>query len=96
MGYAEDMWGFSWKRFLMTLGVSVGVWLISGFVQALTNKGEFGSYIFGIGCELSGYPIALCISNNDRIKLFLVIIVNIVLWFWVIHLFWGFFEKRRS
>lgn len=88
------MLGFSKKRFFITLGLSVVVWLVSGLIQALTNKGEFGSYVFGTGCELTGYPIALCISSNDKVKFFLVIIANIVLWFWVIHLFWHWFEKR--
>lgn len=82
------------KRFFITLGLSIAVWLASGLFQALTNKGEFGSYIFGTGCELTGYPVALCISNNDRVKFLLVIFANVLLWFWVIHLFWKWFEKR--
>mgnify|MGYP001599512942 FL=1 len=65
------MLGFSWKRFFITLGLSVVVWLVGGLIQALTNKGEFGSYVFGTGCELTGYPIALCISSNDKIKFLL-------------------------
>lgn len=90
------MLGFSKKRFLVTLGLSVVVWLISGFVQFLTNKGEFGSYVFGQGCELTGYPIALCILSNDKIRFFSVVLTNIFLWVWVLHFAWRFIEKRKS
>lgn len=90
------MWGFSKKRFLIVLGLSVMIWVVSGFVQVFTNRGEFGSYVFGTGCELTGYPISLCVSANDRPKLILVIIANVTLWFWVTHLFWNWFNKRSS
>lgn len=95
LGFMKFM-GFSKKRFFITLGLSVGVWLVSGFVQVLINKGEFGSYVFGTGCELTGYPISLCISNNDRQKFILIVLANIMFWFWVIHLFWHWFEKRDN
>ena len=88
--------GFSKKRFFLTLGLSILVWLVSGFIQVLTNKGEFGSYVFGTGCELTGYPIALCISSNDRTKFLLVVIANVMLWFWVLHFAWNWFEKRHD
>lgn len=94
--YAGSMLGFSWKRFLITLGLSIGVWLVSGFIQALTNKGEFGSYVFGVSCELTGYPIALCVSSNDKIRFSLVVIANVMLWFWVLHFVWSFFQKRSK
>lgn len=85
------MLGFSWKRFLVTLGISVGAWGISGVVQALIGFSDYFTIFHS--CSLTGYPIALCISSNDQIKVVLVSGVNIVLWFWVIHLFWGWFRR---
>lgn len=90
------MLGFSKKRFFITLGLSILIWLISGFVQVFLNKGEFGSYVFGTGCELTGYPVALCVSENDKFKFFLVLLLNIILWFWVLHFGWKWFEKRNN
>lgn len=89
------MLGFSKKRFLITLGLSVVVWLVSYITQGVTNKGEFGAYIFGASCELTGYPIALCIPSFQKAKLVGTYLVNILIWFWVIHLFWSWFEKRK-
>ncbi len=85
------------KRFLVTLGLSVVVWLVSGIVQLLIQKDTVsGFFSFGGSCEITGYPIALCISSHDQTKFILISITNIVLWFWVIHLFWNWFEKRRN
>lgn len=88
------MLGFSKKRFLITLGISVVVWLVSGLVQMLTGFSDYFTVFHK--CSLTGYPIALCISSNDQTKVILVSIVNIAIWFWVIHLFWGWFQKRES
>ncbi len=82
------------KRFLITLGLSISVWLVSGLVQAVTG---FSSYFTVFHkCSLTGYPIALCISSNDQIKVVLVSVANIIIWFWVIHLFWSWFKKRGN
>lgn len=82
----------SMKRFLLTLGLSVVIWIVSGILQAFI---QFTNYFTVFhSCSLTGYPIALCISSNNQVKIVLVSVVNIVLWFWVIHLFWNWFEKR--
>lgn len=88
------MFGFSWKRFFVTLGLSVVVWLGSGLVQALTGFSNYFTVFHR--CSLTGYPIALCISSNDQTKITLVSIINIVIWFWVLHFAWNWFEKRGS
>lgn len=90
------MMGFSKKRFFITLGLSILIWVVSGLAQALFNKGEFGSYVFGSGCELTGYPIALCVSINERAKFTLVLLANIIIWFWISHFIWKWFEKRDN
>lgn len=95
--YAGSMWGFSWKRFFVTLGVAVGVWVVSGIVQLIIQEDTVsGLFSFGGSCEITGYPIALCISSNNQMKFILISITNIILWFWVIHLFWNWFEKRHN
>lgn len=90
------MWNFSKKRFFITLGLSILVWLISGLVQMLLNKGEFGSYVFGTSCEITGYPIARCVSSYLKLEIILNYLINVIFWFWVIHLFWGWFQKSRN
>jgi len=90
----KNMLGFSWKRFLITLGLSMVVWVISGIVQALVGFSNYFTIFHS--CSLTGYPIALCISSNDQIKVVLVSGVNIVLWFWVLHFAWNWFEKRGN
>jgi len=89
-------WNFSRKRFFLTLGLSILIWLVSGLAQVLLNRGEFGAYIFGMGCEITGYPIAQCVSSNQTLRILLTYIVNVFFWFWVIHLFWGWFNKRGN
>lgn len=88
------MFGFSKKRFFITLGLSVVVWGASGVLQGLLGFSNYFTVFHS--CSLTGYPIALCVSSNDQAKVILVSVVNIILWFWVMHFIWGWFEKRRS
>lgn len=89
------MFGFSKKRFFITLGLSVLVWVISAIIQAYVT---FGKYIgtFTTGCQVSGYPIDVCSLQGPNVSSKFVIILNILFWFWVIHLFWGWVEKKSS
>ncbi len=89
------MLGFSKKRFLVTLGLSVVVWLVSAVIQAYIT---FGQYLgtFSSGCQVTGYPIDVCSLRGPNIPAILVIFLNIFIWFWGIHLFWGWFQKRES
>ncbi len=88
------MMGFSKKRFLVTLGLSILVWVISGILQAVTGFSNYFTIFHS--CSLTGYPIALCISSNDSMKANLISLVNIVIWFWVLHFSWKWFEKRNN
>ncbi len=95
--YAKFMWGFSKKRFFVTLGISVGVWVISIVIQfTFTTEVKYGLFIFAKSCELTGYPIAQCISEHNKGLIYLTYFINISFWFWVIHLFWGWFQKRNN
>lgn len=92
------MLGFSKKRFLITLGLSVGVWIVSMMVQFFF-KGDninYGFFIFAKSCEVTGYPIARCLPDYDKGAIYLTYFINLFFWFWVIHLFWGWFQKRNN
>ncbi len=92
------MWGFSKKRFLITLGISVGLWIISVIVQFLfkSDNVQYGFFIFAKSCEVTGYPIARCIPYYDKGQIYFTYVINILSWFFVIHLFWNWFDKRSK
>lgn len=89
------MLGFTKKRFFVTLGLSVAVWLITAIFQAF---GTFGKYVsmFSSGCQVTGYPVDVCMIEGPNIPPIVVIIVNILFWFWGIHFFWSFFKGRSE
>ncbi len=94
--YAGNMWGFSKKRFFITLGLSVVVWLVSIMVQFFL-KGDnvkYGFFIFSKSCEVTGYPLARCIPDYDKGQIYLSYLINIFFWFWVIHLLLGKWFKK--
>jgi len=92
--YAKSMLGFSKKRFFLTLGLSILVWVISGVIQAVIGFSDYFTIFHK--CSLTGYPIALCISSNNQVKVVLVSVVNVVFWFWVIHIFSGFLFRSKK
>ncbi|OGE32126.1 hypothetical protein A2631_03345 [Candidatus Daviesbacteria bacterium RIFCSPHIGHO2_01_FULL_44_29] len=84
------------KRFFVTLVLSFLVWFVSIFVQAFTAYNA-PLTLLGSGCQLTGFPVALCIYTSDIGAPFWSIhILNVVIWFWVIHFFWGFFSKKKT
>lgn len=90
------MWGFSKKRFFITLGLSVGVWVVSMFMQAIFTLDDLTTNfsLLGSSCEVTGYPIALCLDKNKMGIVVLIYLINIGIWFWIIHFLWGLFSKR--
>lgn len=88
------MWGFSKKRFFITLGISITVWFVSTIVQAMINYNVSFS-LFGSTCTITGFPIATCLyDSKGEVPAWGVALFNIFIWFWVIHLFWNWFDKR--
>lgn len=90
------MFGFSWKRFLVTLGVSVGVWVVTNFVQLFSSSWPAGFSLLGGACTVTGYPLAFCFSAQEKAKIIPIYFINILIWFWVLHFAWNFFDKRRK
>lgn len=87
------MLGFTKKRFFVTLGLAVGIWVITIFVQfALGINVKFGLFS-GDSCQLTGFPIADCLYQSSKIPFWIIHIFNILFWFILIH-FIGKFVKR--
>lgn len=91
------MFGFSKKRFLITLLVSIVIWFISVLVQFFTLYKVKFSLFSGTSCQLTGFPWANCIYEAPgQIPFWVIDFINILFWFWVIHLFWGWFQKSKG
>jgi len=87
---------FSRKRFFITLGLSVVVWLISAFIQLTSSDGWPGFNLLGSSCGVTGYPFAFCLSEAQTLQLFLVYLLNIIFWFWIIHFFTGLLNRQKN
>ncbi len=87
------MWGFTVKRFLITLGLSVGIWIVTVIIQAFIEAPKYIAFFTQSKCSATGYPLVNCLGGIPEIIIYLV---NILFWFWAIHLFWGWFEKSKS
>lgn len=81
------------KKFFITLGVSVVVWFLSVLVQAFTEAPKYISFFAQSKCSATGYPISVCIKGIPEIGIYFM---NILFWYWIIHLFWGWFKKRGN
>lgn len=91
------MMGFSKKRFLITLGLSVLVWFASVFIQFTIGYKVKFSLFGGSSCQLTGFPIADCrYSNPQQMPYWIIDLVNITIWFFVLHLVWRWQEKRGN
>lgn len=89
------MWGFSKKRFLVTLGLSILVWIITTIVQAYVT---FAKYMgtFSTGCQATGYPIDVCVIPGTYVPPAIIILINISFWFLVLHFGWKWFGKAQK
>ena len=83
------------KRFLVTLGLSVGIWVVSVIIQGYLT---FAKYIgtFSTGCPATGYQIDSCTIPGPYTPPVVAILINIVFWFWIVRLFWGWVDKGQA
>ena len=96
--YVNSMVSFSKKRFLITLGLSILVWVVSMVIQQVV-KGDnvnYGFFIFAKSCEVTGYPFARCIPDYDKGQIYFTYLINLLSWFFIIHLFWGWVDKSKN
>ncbi len=84
---------FSKKRFLITLVLSVLVWVVTVFVQAVSESVKYVAFFTQSKCSATGYPVNFCINGSPE---FFIYLINIFFWFWIIHLFWRFFEHSHN
>lgn len=91
------MWDLSWKKVLITLGLSVVIWYMSVVIQGITSfNAPYNTLFTASSCKMTGFPIVKCISPGPgEISIWLINMINIFFWFWVIHLFWGWFNKQK-
>jgi hypothetical protein len=88
--------GINKKRFFITLGLSILIWIISFFIQALNPTYWSGGFMdAGGGCSATGYPLDTC-RMPGNIPSVLAVLVNIVFWYWLVHLISGVFFKKSS
>ena len=88
------MFGFSDKRFLVAVGLSVGIWYASVIVQGLIGyNAPFNLLATASTCKLTGFPVATFKYDNSYLAIDLV---NLVFWFLVVHLFISFILMRKS
>lgn len=85
--------GFSKKRFFITLGLSVGVWIITVITQAFIESPKYIAFFTQSKCSATGYPFSACIQGVPEEVVYLI---NIFFWFFIIHLFWSWFNKRNN
>lgn len=91
------MWDLSWKKILVTLGLSIAIWFLSVFVQFFTFFKVKFTLFSSSSCQLTGFPIADCIYESpDQMPYWVIDLINIFFWFWIIHFFWGWFNKNKS
>jgi len=70
------------KSFILILVLSVIFWITSGAIQFIISFSPYSS------CELTGYPIALCINPQSIFTIISIYVVNIALWFLAIWIIW--------
>lgn len=91
------MWGFSKKRFLVILGLSVLVWFISGLIQLFDPRDwQYHFSLSGSSCTVTGYPLSKCYSDYESIKIWGTCLFNIFFWFWIIQLLSSFIFRSSK
>lgn len=88
------MLGFTKKRFFITLGLSVFIWVISIFIQFFAGINVKYSLFSGDRCQLTGFPIADCLYSSSPIPFWAIHAVNISMWFLIISLLATFLKRR--
>lgn len=92
------MLGFSKKRFLVTLGLSGVIWYVTVIIQGITGyNAPFNLLSSGSSCQITGFPIAQCIYvSSGKSSVWMINLLNILLWFWFVHLFSSFLFRPKK
>lgn len=91
------MGNISKKRIVLTAILSCIVLLLTTVIQFLYGKSvDYGFFIFGKSCTLTGYPIARCVPDSLISQIFLFMFINFLFWFMLLNLFWGWFNNTKK
>lgn len=79
------MWGFSKKRFLVTVTLSLIIFFISAFIQIYDFEDwKLRGFLNLSSCSGTGYPIKVCLYNSTPGLLISISLINIIFWFLII------------
>lgn len=82
--------GFSKKRFLVTLGLSVVIVIFTSFLTQLYDHEDWElNWLSLSSCAITGYPIKACLYSPRQGLLISIFLVNIAFWFLVINLLYS-------
>lgn len=84
------MFGFSKKRFFVTLGLSILIWIGTAFIQVFDTEEWNFLLLGGTSCSATGFPIRECISSGNNGLLISIGLVNLTFWFLIINLLFLF------
>lgn len=85
------------KRFLITLGVSAGVWFLTTLGQLFsTSYWPNGFSPLGSNCTLTGYPLAFCLPSYKSFTIVVIYLINVIFWFVVINLLMKLFKRPNK
>lgn len=84
------MWGFSKKRFFVTLGLSILIVLLTSFLTQLYDREDWKlNWLSLSSCAITGYPIKACLYNPGQGLLISIGLINIAFWFLIINLLYS-------
>jgi len=79
--------GFSKKRFLVALGLSVMIWYVTVIIQGITGfRSPFNMLFTSSSCKMTGFPISECVSSGpEEVSVWLIIFINILFLLQCLH-----------
>lgn len=87
------MFKFSKSKLLITIGLSILIWVVTVVIQAINDAPRYVALFTKSECFATGYPISSCLKGTPEIFIY---IINIFFWFLVINFIWGFFKHLKS
>lgn len=78
--------GFSRKRFLVTLGLSILIVLSTSYFGQLYDREDWKlNWLSLSSCAITGYPLKICLYSPRQGLLISILLINIAFWFLVIN-----------
>lgn len=92
------MLGMSKKRIFIIFIVAICMWICGGIIQLYKSvqDGFIGLLSASSSCNLTGYPFAFCLRNDERILLYMMWLLNIMVFFVVLNFLYYIIQKFRK